>query len=328
MRLQMADIYDVAIIGGGPAGLTAAIYATRAGLKTVLFEKQAFGGQMTLTGTIDNYPGVENTTGAELSEKMQLQAQNLGTTIAFDEITRLKTALSGSSTCGFTLTGLSDHYEAKTVIYAGGVVPSPAGFGGEEEFLGHGVSYCATCDGMFYKNKPVIVIGGGNTACEEALYLANLASSVTMLVRKNHLRAMKSLQDKVLSNEKIEVRYLTKLLYLEGNQLPTRATTFSSVDGYERQLSFWDEPFGVFVATGRVPDTDLLSNFVASDANGFVITDTSMATTTPGLFVAGDARSKDLRQIVTATAEGAMAASSAFKYIESLRGSLKAGDKN
>lgn len=163
----MAEVYDVAIIGGGPAGLTAAIYASRAGLSSILFEKNAFGGQMTLTATIDNYPGAANITGTQLSENMQLQAQNLGTVITFDEITGLKTALSGSSTCGFTITGLSGQYEAKTVIYAGGVVPRPAGFDGEGQFLGHGVSYCATCDGMFYKDKPVVVVGGGNTACEE-----------------------------------------------------------------------------------------------------------------------------------------------------------------
>lgn len=324
----MASQFDVAIIGGGPAGLSAAIYATRSGLKTILFEENAFGGQITLTDAIDNYPGAPNVTGADLSEKMHLQAKNLGATILFDSISGLKTALSASSTCGFVITGTTGDYEAKTVIYAAGSTPTEAGFDGEEAFVGQGVSYCAMCDGMFWRDKPVVVIGGGNTACEEALYLSRIASSVTMLVRKSSMRAMASLQEQVAQNEKIEVRYLTKLLYLEGNQLPTRATTFSSVDGYERQLSFWDEPFGVFVATGRVPDTDLLSNFVASDANGFVITDTSMATTTPGLFVAGDARSKDLRQIVTATAEGAMAASSAFKYIESLRGSLKAGDKN
>lgn len=314
----MAQTYDVAIIGGGPAGLTAAIYATRSGLSTILFEANSFGGQMTLTDGIDNYPGAPNITGAELSEQMRSQAANLGATIAFDEITGLKSPLSGSSTCTFVITGYSGVYEAKTVIFAGGVVPRHAGFDGEEQFLGHGVSYCATCDGMFYKNRHVLVIGGGNTACEEALYLSKLASDVTMIVRKDHLRALKSLQDKIESKENIKVRYLTKLHSLEGSQLPERAYLESTRDSSQEVLEFDGEPFGVFVATGRVPETKLVKGLIQTDKDGFIVTDNFMGTDTPGLFVAGDIRSKSLRQIVTAVSDGAIAATSTAAYIDTL----------
>lgn len=316
--VSMDTLYDCAIIGGGPAGLSAAIYATRAGLSTILFEHQAFGGQMTQTSIIDNYPGLPNVDGNDLSIAMHTQAQNLGTKITFAELSALKSPLSASSTCGFTLSTSEGEFGAKTVIYAAGANPIEAGFDGEEQFLGHGVSYCATCDGMLWRGKPVCVIGGGNTACEEALYLANIASSVTMFVRKDHLRAMASLQAAVKSNDKIEVRYLTKLLSIQGSTLPESGITYSELDGYERQLSFWGEPFGIFVAVGRKPNSDLIDGLVAIDSSGYVQTDETMATSTPGLFCAGDVRAKPLRQIITAASDGAVAAHSAAKYIEGL----------
>lgn len=306
---------DVAIIGGGPAGLTAAIYATRAGLSTILFEKSAYGGQVSQTSIIDNYPALEKIIGTELSEKMLQHAQHLGTSVTFEQITSLKTSLSASSTCGFVLEGYSEQYWAKAVIYAGGAYPSRAGFSGEEAFLGHGVSYCATCDGMFFKDRPVVVIGGGNTACEEALYLSQIASSVTMLVRKDYLRAIKSLQEGVNAKENIKVRYLTKLTEIRGSNLPELGLLTNTKDGSLSELTF-DGPFGVFVAVGHLPQTSLIKDMVELSHDGYVLTNDIMATKTPGLFVAGDVRSKALRQIVTATADGAIAAYSAARYIE------------
>lgn len=315
----MANQYDVAIIGGGPAGLTASIYTTRAGLKTILFEANTFGGQMTLTDVIDNYPGLDNITGAALSEQMRSQAQNLGVTICFDEITGLKTSLSGSSTCGFVLTGYSGVFEAKAVIFAGGVVPRHAGFSGEEQYLGRGVSYCATCDGMFYKDKPTIVIGGGNTACEEALYLSKLASSVTMLVRKDYLRAVQSLREKIFATENIKVRYLTRLESIEGTPLPTKAILENLLNQTRESLEFDGQPMGIFVAAGRIPDTHLIDGLIDIDQDGFVIANDDMSTRTPGLYVAGDIRSKGLRQIVTAVSDGAIAANAAAKFLDNYK---------
>ena len=303
---------DLAIIGGGPAGLSAAIYASRALLNAVTFEREALGGQVILTSEVDNYPGVPGADGYGLVEAMQNQAEGLGARIVMEPVESLAhDAVSGL----FSLETASGAYEAKAVVAALGARPRPAGFVGEERFTGRGVSYCATCDGMFYRNKHVFVIGGGNSAAEEALFLARIASKVTMVVRKDHLRAQEALVRELESNEKVEIRLLTSLVELDGAEVPERLVFRDNATGETYEESHEAESFGVFVLTGRVPETELLRGLVDVDEAGYAIADERMATRTPGLFVAGDARVKPLRQIVTAASDGAVAATSAAAYL-------------
>lgn len=303
---------DLAIIGGGPAGLSAAIYASRALLDAVTFEREALGGQVILTSEVDNYPGVPGADGYGLVEAMRSQAEGLGARIVMEPVGSLAhDAASGL----FSLETVSGTYEAKAVVAALGARPRPAGFVGEDRFTGRGVSYCATCDGMFYRNKHVFVIGGGNSAAEEALFLARIASKVTMVVRKDHLRAQEALVRELESNEKVEIRLLTSLVELDGAEVPERLVFRDNATGERYEESHGAGSFGVFVLTGRVPETELLRGLVDVDGAGNAITDERMATRTPGLFVAGDARVKPLRQIVTAVSDGAVAATSAAAFL-------------
>lgn len=306
--------YDTLIIGGGPAGLTAAIYATRAGLTTALVEQGVFGGQIATTDIVDNYPGLEGITGAELGAKLHEHAENLGAEVIYDTVTSLTRQDDGM----FIIKGYEGEIEAHTVIYAAGAEPRSAGFEGESTFKGRGVSYCATCDGMFYANKQVYIIGGGNSACEEALFLARFASKVTMVVRKDHLRAVKTLRDRVSAHDKIEVRYLTSIKKISGEQLPSELVFVNSETGEETAETFEPGSFGIFVSVGHKAQTDLITSYVELADDGSVITDEHMATKTPGLFVAGDVRNKVLRQVITAASDGAIAATSAAAYLGSL----------
>lgn len=303
---------DLVIIGGGPAGLSAAIYAQRALLDAVTLEREALGGQMILTSEVDNYPGVPNSDGFTISDAMRAQAEGLGASIVMDpvrEVTR------DEKTGRFQVAAASATYDAAAVIVAAGAQPRHAGFEGEERFGGHGVSYCATCDGMFYRNKQVFVIGGGNSAAEEALFLARLASKVTLVVRKDHLRAQAAIAAELEKADNVEVRYLTSIVELDGNELPTSVTFRNNETGDVWTETYDEGSFGVFVLVGRVPETGLVEALVDRDAQGYVVTDDRMATKTPGLYVAGDARAKPLRQIVTAASDGAIAATSVSAYL-------------
>lgn len=307
-----AEKKDLVVIGGGPAGLSAAIYARRSLLDAVTLEREALGGQMILTSEIDNYPGVPNADGFGLVEAMQAQAEGLGARIELDPVESLE--LAGESG-RFLVRAAGGTYDAASVIVAAGAQPRHAGFDGEERFQGHGVSYCATCDGMFYRNKHVFVIGGGNSAAEEALFLARLASKVTVVVRKDHLRAQAAIVEELERNERVELRLMTSVVALDGGELPSSITLRDNRTG-ETTVETYDEgSFGVFVLVGRVPETSLLEGLVDLDEAGYALTDDRMATRTPGLFVAGDARAKPLRQIVTAAADGAVAATSAAAYL-------------
>ena len=307
-----AEKKDLVIIGGGPAGLAAAIYARRSLLDAVTLEREALGGQMILTSEIDNYPGVPNADGFGLVEAMQAQAEGLGARIELDPVESLE--LAGESG-RFLVRAAGGTYDAASVIVAAGAQPRHAGFDGEERFQGHGVSYCATCDGMFYRNKHVFVIGGGNSAAEEALFLARLASKVTLVVRKDHLRAQAALVRELEKHEKVEIRLLTSLVELDGDERPQRLVFRDNDTGETYEETHEPGSFGVFVLTGRVPETGLLKGLVDTDEAGYAITDERMATRTPGLFVAGDARAKPLRQIVTAASDGAVAATSAAAFL-------------
>lgn len=303
---------DLVIIGGGPAGLSAAIYGARALLDAVTLEQEAVGGQIILTSEVDNYPGVPHTDGFSLTDAMQKQAIDLGASIKMGQVASLARKEDGS---GFIVETPEGTYDTKTVIISGGATPRHVGFEGEEAFGGHGVSYCATCDGMFYRGKQVFVIGGGNSAAEEALFLTKFADKVTMVVRKDHLRAQASVGRQIEENPKASIRYNTSVTKVAGDVLPRDITFRDTVTGEESTETYDEGSFGVFVFVGRVPATGLVRGLVKLDDHGYVITNDRMETSVPGLFAAGDIRQKSLRQIVTATADGAVAATSVASYL-------------
>lgn len=303
---------DLVIVGGGPAGLSAAIYAQRSLLDAITLEREALGGQVILTSEIDNYPGLPHTDGFTLSDAMRAQAEDLGAQIVMDPVSAIE---HDPETGRFHVAASSASYDAAAVILAAGARPRRAGFEGEERFAGRGVSYCATCDGMFYRGKHVFVVGGGNSAAEEALFLARLASKVTVIVRKDHLRAQTAIVRELENNEKVELRLLTSIVAIDGDDLPSSLTLRDNATGATHVETYEEGSFGVFVLVGRDPETELVRGLVDVDDAGYVVTDEHMATRTPGLFVAGDARAKPLRQIVTAAADGAVAATSAAAYL-------------
>ena len=303
---------DLVIIGGGPAGLSAAIYAQRSLLDAVTLEREALGGQVILTSEIDNYPGMPHTDGFSLTDAMHNQALDLGAHIEMDVVESIE-RLDESE--GFIVRAMGSTYTSKTVILAAGAQPRKAGFEGEDRFSGRGVSYCATCDGMFYRGKQVFVIGGGNSAAEEALFLTRFASKVILIVRKDHLRAQAAIAEELERNEKVEIRYLTSVTAVDGEELLSSITLRNNETGELHTESYPEGSFGVFVFVGRNPETQLVQGLVETDESGYVLTNDRMETSTPGLYVAGDARSKPLRQIITAASDGAIAATSAASYL-------------
>ncbi len=302
---------DMVIVGGGPAGLTAAIYAQRAMLDTVLLEQEAVGGQVISTSEIDNYPGVPHTDGFTLTDAMQHQAEDLGAKIEMSIVEGIEHTGEGR----FLVHTPEANYDSATVIVAGGATPRHAGFEGEEKYAGRGISYCATCDGMFYRGKKVFVIGGGNSACEEALFLTRFADEVVLVVRKDHLRAQASVAKLVDENPKLTVRYLSSIVRVEGGQLLSAVTFRNNVTGEETTETYAEGSFGVFVFVGRVPATELIADMVELDSKGYVVTNDRLETKTAGLYAAGDLRQKPLRQIITAAADGAIAVNSASSYL-------------
>jgi len=295
---------DLIIIGGGPAGLTAALYALRARLKVLLVEKMILGGAASTTFQIENYPGFpEGLSGLELGKRLQEQVNKLNLEILWGDSTRVKDRQVQVD--GKTLS-------AKAIIIATGTESTKLGIPGEDKFRGRGVSYCATCDGPFYKDKNVMVIGGGNAAIEEALFLTRYASKVSVVHRRDKLRADKILGERALANEKI---------YFYWNSIAEKIGGQEKVDELTVKDLLTDKKFkvpvdGIFVYIGSQPNSTLVKGLVKLDKQGFIITDEDMKTSTQGVFAAGDIRAKSLRQIVTAAADGAIAAESARKYIE------------
>ena len=300
---------DIGIIGSGAAGLTAAVYARRAGLDAAVFERGIYGGQIAITNEVENYPAVERITGAELAMQLYQQAKALGAEIVQTEITSIEKKASG-----FLLTCGSGSYEAKTVIFAGGAKRRALGCPGEEEFSGRGVSYCATCDGAFFKGKPVAVIGGGNTALEDALYLSKLCDAVHVIHRRDTFRGEKRLLDSVVSRPNVMLRTNRVVREIIGNDQVTGLFLRKTEEAGEEFLPI----SGVFVAIGYEPDNGILSGLAATDAAGYILAGEDCLTSCPGLFAAGDCRAKPLRQIFTAAADGAVAAFQAGQYLTQL----------
>ena len=307
-----SETFDTIIVGGGPAGFSAAIYASRASLSALVLEQGVPGGQIATSDSIENYPGILEIGGAEIGQRMQEHAEQSGAKVDYGMVTELERNDDGS----FTVTTDMGSYTGLSVIVCAGAAPRTAGFEGEGTFRGRGVSYCATCDAMFYRGKDVFVVGGGNSACEEAIYLANVVDSVTMVVRRDRFRAPKGMVDKILANPKITVRYLTSIVKVSGEKLISEVTFKDNSTGDTHTEHHDEGSIGIFVFAGTLPQTTLVSGYVDLGPDGGVLTDDSMATKTPGLFCAGDIRTKQLRQVITAASDGAIAGNAAYHYVE------------
>ena len=300
--------YDVVIIGGGPAGLTAGIYASRDRLNCLLIERGIIGGKITEAEWIDNYPGFpQGISGIELTKLMHEQATKYGLKSTFTEVTSLE--IKGEQKIIKTTDG---DFIARAVIVAGGSERGKLGIPGEKEFTGKGVSYCATCDGPFFKNKPVAVVGGGNAAIYEAMHLTKFVSKVTVIHRRHRLRATVVLQEKAFAEPKIEFLLSTVAKSIEGKDF-VQKLKLQNVKTEKQSIL---EVAGVFMAVGLKPNTEYLKNILPLDKQGHIITDGQMKTKIPGIFAAGDIRSGSIRQTVAAAGDGAIAAISAKNFIE------------
>ena len=303
----MEAIYDTVIIGGGPAGYTAALYASRAGLDALVIEKMSAGGQMALTGDIDNYPGFpDGVDGFTLGANMQAAAERFGAKTEYAEVLSLELSEKVKK-----IITASKTFLAKTVIIATGAEPRELGIEREKELVGRGVHYCAHCDGRFYKGKTVAVIGGGNSAVSDALYLSRLAKKVYLVHRRDTLRATKIYLDPLKKAENIEFLFDSTLVDIVAEPRVKQAKIKNLKSGEENYI----DCDGIFISIGRSPTTALLNGAIPLDAQGYIIADESTRTPIDGVFAAGDVRTKTLRQIVTAVSDGAVAASAAEEYI-------------
>lgn len=311
----MKELYDVVVIGGGPAGLTAALYLARARYRVVVVEKEQFGGQIVITDEVVNYPGVERTSGKELTESMRRQAQNFGAEFLLAEVTELD--MSGDikkvkTSCG--------ELSCFGVLLAAGAHPRKVGFQGEEEFRGRGIAYCATCDGEFFTGRDVFVIGGGFAAAEESVFLTKYARHVTVLIRGKDFSCAPSAAEPALNHEKITVLTNTEVIEAAGKStleyLRYQNTATGEITEYRPPVG---ENFGVFVFAGYEPATDLVRGIAECDERGYIVTDRLMKTSCEGLYAAGDVCIKPLRQVVTAVGDGALAATELERYAAAMQ---------
>jgi thioredoxin reductase (NADPH) len=303
----MDQIYDMIIIGGGPGGYTAALYAARAGLNTLVLEKLSAGGQMALTSQIDNYPGFpDGIDGFALGEQMQLGAERFGAVTELAEVTALNLKADPK-----VITTSEGTFYARTVVLATGAGPRELGIPGEKELTGRGINYCAHCDGMFYKGKTVVVVGGGNTAAADAMLLSRIAKKVILVHRRDTLRATKIYHEPLMKAENVEFRWNSAITELRSNGRLTGVKLRDTVTGEESIL----DCDGVFVSIGRKPATELVADQLDLDSEGYIIADETTRTSIAGVFAVGDVRTKALRQIVTAVADGATAAHYAEEYM-------------
>lgn len=313
----MGKIYDVIILGAGPAGLAAGLYAGRSRLSTLIVEKGKDGGQIAITDEIENYPGqiVEGESGPSLIARMTEQCEKFGVERVSDTITSVQLEGDVKKLCS-----TKAEYEGKTLIIATGAFPRPIGCKGEKEFLGKGVSYCATCDANFFEDFEVYVVGGGDAAVEEAMYLTKFARKVTVIHRRDELRAAKSIQEKAFKNEKLHFMWDSVVEEVSGDGILSEMTVKNVKTGEITQVVADEDDgmFGVFGFIGRVPNTEIFEGTALELEKGYIPTDQDMHTNIPGVFAAGDVRVKSLRQVVTAAGDGAIAATQCEKYLNEL----------
>ncbi len=307
----MAKKYDVIVIGAGPGGLTAGLYASRANLSVLILDRGIYGGQMNNTAEVENYPGFKSILGPDLAEKMYQGATQFGAEYAYGSVEKvevngdLKQVITDSET-----------YAAPVVIIATGSQYRKLGVEGEAEYAGRGVSYCAVCDGAFFKDQPLAVIGGGDSAVEEGVYLAKLASNVNIIHRRDQLRAQKILQERAFANDKIDFTWDTVVTKINGDgQKVTSVSTHNKKTGEDGELKV----NGVFIYVGVIPLSEPFKELGITDEQGWIKTDELMQTSLPGVYAIGDVRAKELRQITTAVGDGSIAGQQAFNYLESLK---------
>ena len=307
--MSEGDLYDVVIVGGGPGGLSAGIYAMRAALKTILIEKGAVGGQVAISAGVENYPGFEHITGYELSQKFLQHAQSYGMEIVQEEVVAVEPGLD------FHTVRLAngDILKSHTVILATGGSPRKLDIPGEDEYYGKGVSYCGVCDGFFFRDKIVVVVGGGDTAAEEALYLAKLAKHVYLVHRRDALRASMILQQRVKDECKIEILWNNIVTEIKANDEGVNAVDLQDTQSGEQRELATD---GVFVFVGFIPNNQLVPAGIKMNADGYVVTNDKCETNMPGIYVVGDLREKYAKQIVVAAADGCTAALVAAYFVE------------
>ena len=298
-------MYDVVIIGGGSAGLTAAIYAVRANKKVLVLEATACGGQIINTSKIENYPAAPDITGLEFGQTLQKQAEDLGVEIEFESVEKI----IDNDISKLVITE-DDQYKARSVIIACGTEPRRLGLDNEDKYTGSGISYCATCDGSFYRNKVVAVNGGGNSALHEALYLSEIAEKVFLIHRRNEFRGSADLVEKIKKKDNVELILNANIVGLNGDKKLKSITISHGNKTEELALD------GLFVSIGRIPKAKGLIDGLKLTEGDYVKADESCTTNIPGVFVAGDVRSKEIRQLVTATSDGAIAAEAALRYID------------
>ena len=309
-------IYDAIIIGGGPAGLTAGIYLSRARMNTLLIEKALPGGQAILTEIIENYPGFPlGIAGPELMQKMEEQAVRFGLKIEYGEVAEVRIKEGKEDKVKIVKIN-NQEYRTLAIILTSGAEASKLGVPGEEKLRGRGVSYCATCDAPFFKDQKIVVVGGGDTAIEEALYLAKFVREVTIIHRRDRLRATKILQERVFANKKINFVWDSVVTKISGKEKVESVLIQNKKTGEEKEISCQ----GVFVFVGNVPNSKFLNESIKLDLKGYILTDDNMMTSQEGIYACGDVRKKLLRQVVTACGEGATAAFAAQRYIEELKG--------
>lgn len=310
------DIYDVIIVGGGPGGLTAGLYASRADMKTLLLEGNAQASQITMTDMIENYPGIPAIGGFELNNTFKNQAVEFGLEARPEQVVCIDQAQSRDVKGWEVVTG-SGAYQTLSVVVATGAAWSRLGVPGEAKMLGRGVSNCATCDAPFYRNREVAVVGGGDTAVQEAVYLTKFASKVTLIHRRDRLRATAILQQRAFANEKITFAWDSVVEEIIGEDGVTGVRIRNVKDPNRHDDIAVD---GVFIFVGLVPNTDLVRGVVNLDEDGYIIADSDMRTSSPGIFACGDCIAKPLRQVITACGDGATAAHSASLYVDEIKG--------
>lgn len=307
-------VYDVIIVGAGPAGMTAAVYTSRANMSTLMIERGIPGGQMANTEEIENYPGFASILGPDLSTKMFEHAQNFGAEYAYGDIKEVRDGYPYK-----TVVAGDKEYLGKSVIIASGAEHRLLGAPGEKELSGRGVSYCAVCDGAFFRNKELVVVGGGDSAVEEAVFLTRFATKVTIVHRRDSFRAQKILQKRAMENEKIEVIWNSVVKEIHGENVVNGVLLQDTVTGEEREYP----TNGAFIYVGMDPLSASVTGLGITNESGYILTDEKMKTVVPGIFAAGDVREKMLRQVVTATGDGSIAAQSAQHYVENLNEQLK-----